>query len=149
MAQKNEFIVRQISVFLDNRPASLAELARSVADSGINLRALSIAETRDFGTIRIIVSDPDACAEVLQKSGYHCIETEVLAIEVEDRPGGMADVLEVIAGEHISVDYAYAMVEKREGSAVVILRVDDISKALLVLQKRGVCLLREKEVSML
>jgi hypothetical protein len=149
MMKENEFMIRQISVFLDNRLASLAELARHLANKGINLRALSIAETRDFGTTRIIVADPDACSEALHEAGYHFIETDVLAVEVADRPGGMADVLEIIASEQIGVEYAYAMVEKREGSAVVILRVDDAPKACMVLQARGIHLLRKEDVSLL
>jgi hypothetical protein len=149
MMEENEFIIRQLSVFLDNRLASLAELTRHLANKGINLRALSIAETRDFGTTRIIVADPDACADALREAGYHFIETDVIAVEVVDKPGGMADVLEIIASEHISVEYAYAMVEKREGSAVVILRVDDTSKACMALQARGITILRKGDVSLL
>lgn len=140
-------IIRQISVFIDNRPASLAEMARTLADRNINLRALSLAETRDFGTTRIIVADVDSCIEVLNKAGYHFIETEVLALEVADRPGGMADVLECIAMEHISVEYAYAMVEKREGSAVIILRVDNIGKAIMALRKRNIRLLTREDIA--
>lgn len=142
-------IIRQISVFIDNRPASLAEMARTLADRNINLRALSLAETRDFGTTRIIVADVDSCIEVLKNAGYHFIETEVLALEVADRPGGMADVLECIAMEHISVEYAYAMVEKREGSAVIILRVDNIGKAIMALRKRNIRLLTREDIALI
>jgi hypothetical protein len=148
MKDKNH-IIRQISVFIDNRPASLAEMTRSLADRNINLRALSLAETRDFGTTRIIVADVDTCSEVLKDAGYHFIETDVLAVEVADRPGGMADVLECIAGEHISVEYAYAMIEKREGSAVIILRVDNIGKAIMALRKRNIRLLTREDVTLL
>ena len=148
MKDKN-YTIRQISVFIDNRPASLSEMTRSLADENINLRALSLAETRDFGTTRIIVADVDTCSEVLKEAGYHFIETDVLAVEVVDRPGGMADVLECIAIEHISVEYAYAMIEKREGSAVIILRVDNIGKAIMALQKRNIRLLTREDVALL
>jgi hypothetical protein len=148
MKDKNH-IIRQISVFIDNRPASLAEMTRSLADRNINLRALSLAETRDFGTTRIIVADVDTCSDVLRDAGYHFIETEVLAVEVADRPGGMADVLECIANEHISVEYAYAMIEKRDGSAVIILRVDNIGKAIMALRKRNIRLLTREDVALL
>lgn len=148
MKDKN-YIIRQISVFIDNRPASLSEMTRSLADENINLRALSLAETRDFGTTRIIVADVDTCSEVLKEAGYHFIETDVLAVEVADRPGGMADVLECIAIEHISVEYAYAMIEKREGSAVIILRVDNIGKAIMALRKRNIRLLTREDVALL
>jgi hypothetical protein len=148
MKDKN-YTIRQISVFIDNRPASLSEMTRSLADENINLRALSLAETRDFGTTRIIVADVDTCSEVLKEAGYHFIETDVLAVEVVDRPGGMADVLECIAIEHISVEYAYAMIEKREGSAVIILRVDNIEKAIMALRKRNIRLLTREDVALL
>jgi hypothetical protein len=144
-----DYIIRQISVFIDNRPASLSEMARCLADKNINLRALSLAETRDFGTTRIIVADVDACSEVLKVAGFHFIETDVLAVEVADRPGGMADVLECIASEHISVEYAYAMIEKREESAVIILRVDNIGKAIMALRKRNIRLLTREDVALL
>lgn len=141
-----DFFIRQISVFIDNRPASLAVMARCLADKGINLRGLSLAETRDFGTTRIIVADVEACCAALKEAGYHFIETDVLAVEVADRPGGMADVLECIAAEHISVEYAYAMIEKREGSAVVILRVDNPGKAVMLLRKRNIRLLTREDI---
>ena len=149
MTKDTDYLIRQISVFIDNRPATLSGMARCLADRGINLRALSLAETRDFGTTRIIVADADTCIQVLRKAGYHLIETEVLAVEVADRPGGMADVLECIAIEHISVEYAYAMIEKREGSAVIILRVDNLGKAIMALRKKNIRLLTQEDIALL
>ena len=149
MMKDKNYIIRQISVFIDNQPATLAEMTRALADWNINLRALSLAETRDFGTTRIIVADVDACIEVLKETGYHFIETDVLAVEVADRPGGMADVLECIASEHISVEYAYAMTEKREGSAVIILRVDNPGKAIMALRKKNIRLLTRENIKLL
>jgi hypothetical protein len=149
MMKDKNYIIRQISVFIDNRPATLVEMTRALADRNINLRALSLAETRDFGTTRIIVADVDACVEVLKAAGYHFIETDVLAVEVADRPGGMADVLECIANEHIGVEYAYAMIEKREGSAVVILRVDNTGKAIMALRKKNIRLLAREDIALL
>jgi hypothetical protein len=149
MIKDKNHIIRQISVFIDNRPATLAEMTRALADRNINLRALSLAETRDFGTTRIIVADVDACAEVLKEAGYHFIETDVLAVEVADRPGGMADVLQCIASEQIGVEYAYAMIEKREGSAVIILRVDNPGKAIMALRKKNIRLLTREDIALL
>ena len=148
MGYKN-YIIRQISVFIDNRPASLSKITRRLADNNINLRALSLAETRDFGTTRIIVADVDTCSRVLKEAGYHFIETDVLAVEVADRPGGMADVLECIAKEHISVEYAYAMIEKREGMAVIIVRVDNPGKAVMALRKCNIRLLTMEDIALL
>ena len=149
MMKDKNYITRQISVFIDNRPATLAEMTRALADRNINLRALSLAETRDFGTTRIIVADVDACVEVLKEAGYHFIETDVLAVEVADRPGGMADVLQCIASEQIGVEYAYAMIEKREGSAVIILRVDNTGKAIMALRKKNIRLLTREDIALL
>ncbi len=138
----------QISVFLDNKPGSLAKMARTLGDKGINLRALSLTETRDFGTARIVVLDPDKCMEALQGE-YHFIETDVLAIEVADKPGGMADVLEIIDGEHLNVEYIYSMVRTKAGLAVVVLRVNDPAKACAALNAKGVKLLTLKDIASL
>jgi len=146
---ETNFVIRQISVFLENRPGSLAEVTRYLADQRINLRAMSIAESRDFGTIRIIASDQDACAEALRKQGYQYNEVDVLAAEMPDRPGGMAEVAEIIAQENINIEYGYAMVEKKQDSAVIVLRVDDPYRASIVLRGKGVRLLSEGEVKQL
>jgi len=149
MINDKNFMVRQISVFIDNRHASLAEMMRVLANRDINIRALSLAETRDFGTTRIIVADVDICIGILHNAGYHLIETDVLAVEVADRPGGMADVLECVAGEHINVEYAYAMIEKREGFAIIILHVDNPGKAIMALQKKNIRLLTKEDITLL
>jgi hypothetical protein len=149
MTTERSFVIRQISVFLDNRPGSLARLARNLADKGINLRALSLAETRDFGTARLVVLDPDKCIQALKDAQYHFIETDVLAIEVADKPGGMADVLEIIDGEQVNVEYIYSMVSTKEGFAIVILRVNDADKAGAALKRQGVKLLTLKDIASL
>ena len=146
---EREYVIRQISVFMENRPGALAEVTRFLANHDINLRALSLAESRDFGALRLIVADVDGCADVLHEGGYHYSESDVLAVEVPDEPGGMAGVLEILAEGHINVEYAYAMVEKREGSALIVLRVDDPDRAGAVLKTRGTHLLTEKDVAVL
>ena len=148
MVEKS-FIVRQISIFLENKPGSLAEITRHLANRGINLRALSLVELDDFGIARLIVPDPDSCGEALNEGQYHFIETKVIAVEVADRPGGMANVLEIIAQEHLNVEYIYAMVEKKEGFAVVIFRVNDPLKACMALHTKGVKLLTEEDIASL
>ena len=146
---ETNFIIRQISVFLENRPGSLAEVTRYLADQRVNLRDMSIADSRDFGTIRIIASDQDACAQALRRQGYQYNEVDVLAAEMPDRPGGIAEVAEIIAQENINIEYGYAMVEKKEDSAVIVLRVDDPYRASIVLRGKGVRLLSELEVKQL
>lgn len=149
MMTDNNYSIRQLSVFIDNRLASLSEMARLLADRNINLRAFSLSESRDFGTVRIIVADVEACCVALKAAGYHFIEADVLAVEVADRPGGMADVLECIASEHINVEYAYAMIEKRGESAVIILRVDNSGKAVMALLKKNIRLLAGEDIALL
>ena len=148
MAEKS-FTIRQISVFIENRPGSLAEVARHLANKDINLRALSLAETRDFGAARLIVADLKKCEKALKETGYHYTTTDVLAIEIADQPGGMANILEIIAREHLNVEYVYAMVEKKEGFAVIILRVNDPAKASMALQSKGIKLLTEEDIASL
>lgn len=146
---ETDFVIRQISVFLENRPGSLAEVTRYLAEKNVNLRALCIADSRDFGTIRIISSDQDACAEALRKAGYPFSEVDVLAAEMPDRPGGMAEVAEIIAREKINIEYGYAMVEKKDEAALIVLRVDDPHRASLILRDKGIRLLSKKEVQQL
>jgi hypothetical protein len=149
MMNEKDYVIRQLSVFIDNRLASLSEMARLLADRNINLRAFSLSESRDFGTARIIVADVDACCDALKAAGYHFIEADVLAVEVADRPGGMADVLECVAAEHINVEYAYAMIEKREESAVIILRVDNPGKAVMALRNKNIRLFTGEDIVLL
>lgn len=144
-----ESVIRQLSIFIDNRPGTLAQVTRFLADRGIDLCGLSLAESRDFGAVRIIVPDTDAAAQALTDGGYHFSEVDVIAVEVPDRPGGMADVVERIAEQHINVDYAYTMVVTRHDKAIVVLRVDDANRAATMLKAQGSRLLTEAEVAAL
>ncbi|MEW5736743.1 MAG: hypothetical protein AB1921_18005 [Thermodesulfobacteriota bacterium] len=149
MMKEKEFLVPQLSVFIENRLSSLAKLTRCIANRNINLRGFSLAESREFGAARIIVSDVVSCREVLQAAGYHFVETDVLAVAVSDRPGGMADVLEGLAAEQVNVEYAYAMIDKHLESAIIILRVPDPLKVVMILRKTNVRLLTWKDVTLL
>ena len=144
---KESFLVRQISVLIDNKPGSLAKMTRHLAAKGVNLRALSLNETREFSTARIIVHDPDKCMDILKKAGYHFSETYVLVIAVSDRVGGIADMLEIIAGENINVDYAYSLVDAGIGLAGVILRTSDPLKTGSALKAKGVKLLGPEDIT--
>lgn len=145
----SESVIRQLSVFIDNRPGALAEVTRFIADQGIDLCGLSLAESREFGAVRIIVPDSDAAAEALTDGGYHFTEVDVIAVEVPDKPGGMAHVVELIAKEHLNVEYAYTMVVSRHDKAVIVLRVDDPHRAATVLKAQGTHLLTQKEIASL
>ena len=138
--------VEQISVFLENKSGRLAEVTELLADNGINLRALSLADTADFGILRLIVNDIDKAKSVLKSGGFTVGRTEVLAVEVPDRPGGMAGILAVLGENSINVEYMYAFVQKEGEHAVIIFRFDDLDAAISALQAKGVRILSSQEV---
>jgi len=139
-------LVKQISVFLENRSGRLHEVSEVLKKADINIRALSLADTSDFGILRLIVDRPDRAQQVLKNSGFTISQTEVLAMEVEDRPGGLARVLEACDSGGINVEYMYAFVEKSGRNAVVIFRVENPDRSIALLQKSGVRLLSADEV---
>lgn len=133
--------VRQISIFLENRAGRLAEVAKVLGDAGINIRALSLADTSDFGILRLIVNDVDKAQAVLRATGHTVSLTDVVAVEIPDRPGGLATVLSALDQGGINVEYMYAFVEKATDKAVVIFRFESIDAALAVFRKAGISVL--------
>ncbi|MGW8323806.1 MAG: ACT domain-containing protein [Thermodesulfobacteriota bacterium] len=141
--------VEQLSIFLENKSGRLAEVTRLLGASGINTRALTLADTTDFGILRLIVNDNAEALRVLKKAGFTVGKTEVVAIEVPDRPGGLAEILDRLGSAGINVEYMYAFVEKSGDDAVVIFRFDDIDQAIELLRKSGVEIMDEKKVYLL
>lgn len=127
--------VEQISVFLENKPGSLEKATKVLKDNKINIRTLSVAETADFGILRLIVNDVEKANQVLKDSGFRVSKTPVVAVEVPDKPGGLHSIMEVISKEDINVEYLYAFVEKSGENAVIIFRFDAPEKAIDVLVK--------------
>ncbi|MBP7831000.1 MAG: ACT domain-containing protein [Kiritimatiellae bacterium] len=138
--------VKQLSIFMENRAGRLAEIMQSLGDAGINIRALSLADTSDFGILRLIVSQVDKAMDVLRAAGHTVSLTEVVAVEVPDRPGGLASVLTPLRQAGVNVEYMYAFVEKATDKAVVIFRFEDIEAALKVLAKAGISVLPAETV---
>jgi hypothetical protein len=130
--------VKQISLFLENKKGRLADVTRVLSREKINIRALSLADTSDFGVLRIIVDDPEKCLAVLKQNSFVAQVTDVVAVEVEDKPGGLYRVLEALDKAGVNVEYMYAYVEKRKENAIVICRIDDRELALKVLEKNGI-----------
>jgi hypothetical protein len=128
-------IIDQISVFVENEPGKLADVTRILADAGVDLRAMSIADTRDFGILRVIVDDAYNAISALKAADYVVSVTKVLSVVIKDEPGGLAGVLARLAVAGISVEYLYAFVSRKEGDACVILRVEDTDKAALLLSE--------------
>ena len=129
--------VKQISVFIENKKGALAACTRYIADNGINIRALSIADTQDFGILRIICDDPKQTDSILKNGGYITTVTDVLATEIADKPGSMATILEVLAEAQVVVEYTYAFLAP-DGHAYMIFRVDDNAVASAALAGAGI-----------
>jgi hypothetical protein len=136
----------QISVFLENRAGRLAEVARVLGNAKVNIRALSLADTSDFGIIRLIVDKVDEALEALRNHQFTANLTQVVAAEVDDRPGGLARILEVFQSAGLNVEYMYAFVEKSAGGAVLVFRFEEIDRAIEVLEKNGIRVLTHEEV---
>jgi len=133
--------VKQISIFLENKAGRLAEVTRVLGDNGINIRALSIADTADFGILRLIVNQPEKAKEVLKLEGFMVSETEVIAVEVPDEPGGLAGVLETMKSTGINIEYCYAFVGTASDGALVLFRVESPDEAITALQEKGISIL--------
>jgi hypothetical protein len=138
--------VEQISVFLENRAGRLAEITRVLGDAGVNIRALSLADTSDFGILRLIVSDNDKAKEALKEHGFTVGKTSVVAVEVEDRPGGLNRILEILSKEGVNVEYMYAFVQHSGSNALMIFRFDDIDAAVKLLLDNDIKVLEGKTV---
>ena len=131
-------IVDQISVFIENKLGTLAEVAELLANSGVDLRALSLADTSEFGVLRLIVDDPNRALGLLREAGFVVSVTQTLAVPIHDVPGGLAMVLKILLAEKVSVEYAYAFISRREGDAYVILRVEYNARAQELLKAGGI-----------
>lgn len=130
--------IKQFSVFVENKQGKMAELTRLIADAGIDLRTLSLADTRDFGILRIIVNQPDKTAALLDEHGWAYKQTPVIGVKVPDRPGGVAEVLEALNEAGVNVEYMYAFVNRTPGRADTIIRVDDSKAAFAAFAAKGI-----------
>ncbi len=138
--------IHQLSLFLENKPGRIVEPCRLLAGAGISIRTLSVADTQQFGILRMIVSDWQAAAALLKQAGCVTNVTEVLAVEVPDRPGGLAGVLEIFENSGINIEYMYAFPFGRQDKAVLIFRFDKPDAAIARLQSAGVNVIESVEV---
>lgn len=138
--------VTQLSIFLGNEEGRLAEVMEVLAKAKVNIRALSLADTADFGVLRLIVDSPDKAVTALKKSDIVVKITDIIAAEVEDKPGGLAKVLKVFKDGKINIEYMYAFVEKRNDNAVLVFRVENIDDVIKNLKKSSVKLLEAEDV---
>ena len=138
--------IEQLSIFVENKPGKLVEALETIAEAGVDLRALSLADTADFGILRVIVDRPDQALQALQESGYLVRSNEVIPVSVGDKPGGLSSVLRILANAGVNVEYTYAFVAHGRDTAYVILRVADNEAAVNVLKGNGVSLLTKEEM---
>lgn len=140
------FIIKQISVFIENKPGRIKAMTNILKDNDINIRALVIADTKDFGILRLIVNDPEKTCKILKDAECTVTTTDVIAVGFEDKPGQLAVVMDTLFENSISVEYMYAFFSRIDGQASVILRVTDNQKAVDVLGNAGIKLLSSDEI---
>ena len=138
--------ITQISVFLENRKGRLFEVCSLLGENNINIRALTIAETESFGVLRIVVDNSDVAVKLLKDSGFVANLTHVVAVEVGDKPGGLASVLKIFADNDVNIEYMYGFVEKFSDKALLVFRFADTDLAQQILAKNDIKVVTEKEI---
>ena len=141
--------VKQISAFIENAPGKLADFTRMLGEKGIDLMSLSIADTTDFGILRFIVADYEQAVKQIEEEGYAVSLTDVLAVEVPDRPGGLSQMLRLLGENDVSIEYLYSFVRNRDGKALIVFRVSDNDQAKEILEKNHIPCLSQEEMSKL
>ena len=138
--------IPQLSLFVPNTPGTMADIAAILGDIGVNIRAMSLADTNDFGVLRMVLDNTDKARQVLKDYGYPVRLNEVIAVEIDDRPGALGRLLRVLADDGRNVEYMYAFVQKNADRAVLMLRLEDLDRAVACLQAAGVKVLSAGEL---
>jgi hypothetical protein len=139
--------ITQISVFLENRKGRLYDVCSLLGSNGVNIRALTVAETESFGVLRIVVDNSEAAVKLLQENGFVANFTDVVAIEVGDTPGGLAAILKIFSENDVNIEYMYGFVEKFSEKALLVFRFEDTDFAQQILAKHDIPVVTEKEIS--
>ena len=134
--------LKQLTVFLENRKGRLADICGALGKAGVNILALSLADTADFGILRLIVNDPEKAADALREQGFTVTFNDVLALQVEDRPGGLARILRLLDDADVNVEYLYAFTGKEAEHATLAFRVEEPEEAVRALEHAGVVVVR-------
>ncbi len=140
-------LIKQLSIFVENKPGRLCAVTGILKENNIDIKALSIADTRDFGILRLIVNDPEKACEALKKEDCTVTITDVIVIGVEDKPGKLADILCLLHQNSISVEYMYAFISKTDNMAFVILRVEDNDKTIKIMEKNNIDVISNDVIS--
>jgi hypothetical protein len=138
--------LKQISIFLENREGRLLKALNILSMAKINIRALSIADTSEFGILRMIVPEPERAKEILEESNFVVKVNDVIAVGVSDEPGGLESILEALNKSNINIEYLYAFVEKKRDNAIVVIRTENIDEGIKALENGGITILSSKEV---
>ncbi len=141
--------VTQISLFLENRKGRLAEVCSLLGETGVNIRALTIAETDEFGVLRMVVDNPEKALQSLRANNFVASVTDIVAIEVGDRPGGLAEVLKTLNENSLNIEYMYGFVEKKSDNALMVFRFDEPDRAIEVLQGAGLSVVGRSDIESL
>lgn len=141
--------ITQLSIFLQNQKGCLYDAVKTLSDAGIDIKTLSLAESKEFGVLRLIVDRPEDAVQKLKAQGHVASLTDIVAVEVEDRPGGLTKVLKVFSDNAINIEYMYAVVEKCADKAIMVFRFDDMDKAIAALSKNNIRVIREKDIASL
>ena len=136
--------INQISIFIENTKGRLAEVCNLLGDKGINIRALTIAESPEFGILRVVLDKPEEAKQILKKNGFIATTAEIVAVEVSDEPGGLAKALKILADNDINVEYMYGFVEKATDKALMVFKFVNTDKAIEVLQKNNISVVDKK-----
>ncbi|MDP1552579.1 MAG: acetolactate synthase [Methanobacteriaceae archaeon] len=138
--------IKQLSIFLENKKGRLWKALNTLAEGNINIRALSIADTSDFGILRLIVPEPEKAKKLLEENNFVVKTKDVVAIELLDHPGGLSDVLKILNDSDINLEYLYAFVHEKKDKAIVLLRTDNLDQLIGVLNEGGTSLVPPEEV---
>jgi len=139
--------VEQISIFIENKSGRLAEVCGILGNAGVNIRALSLADTSDFGILRLIVKDSEKALSVLKERHFTVSKTDVIGVEVPDSPGGLSKILQILDQNAVNVEYMYAFVERSGDNAVIIFRFDNVDEAINVLSSNGIKILKSEQIT--
>ncbi|MEJ5284936.1 MAG: ACT domain-containing protein [Brevinematales bacterium] len=139
-------MVKQVSVFLENRAGRIYDVCNLLGKNGINIRALSVADTSDFGILRLILDNPDKAIKILKEEKFTVSSTDVVAIEISDKPGGLAEILKIFDENSINVEYMYAFLAKIPEKAILIFRFDNTEEVIEKLKKKNVKLISSEEL---
>lgn len=138
--------IKQLSIFLQNRMGSLSKPLEVLSNANVNIRAMCMADTSEFGILRLVVDNPKKGKEALEESGFLVKITEIIGVEMNDTPGGLANVLNIIKDNGIDLEYLYAFTHEKEGKAILLLHSDDIDRLISVLKDSDITVVQSNEV---